>query len=845
MDLNATIAIYSIFALLIIIFAFNVALNVRDFNFISKYKKDRDKSFIEFLNYTALVDDGIILTEEGTLIAGWYYYGDDVQSYEPSELEFRSCYLNTVLKRLGNEFMISTDAIRTRSIEYPDASLRYFPDPVTRKIDAIRRKNFERGSHFETIYVLIVTYKPARLREQKLKNLMYDTSASEESILQDGFSKNILEFKKTIEFLEEYLHVAFRLQRMTTHYEDKERLIIKNDDVLDYINGCLTGDDVINIKIPRAINISALLSANTFYPGTVPVLGNKYIMAISINGYPLESWPTILNFADKLPYTYRLSHRYIFLDATTAIGMIKSQRRKWQQKERGFKDQLLGTHNGPVNRDAQDMTAESEAAFSEVESGMVAYGLHTCTIIIMGYDVEDLQKNALSLSRSINQAGFSTQIETINTVEAFLGSLPGNSTANIRQVPLSTIVYSDLLPSTSIWPGEKYCSHPNMPPGTPSLLYGSTEGITPFRLNIHIGDISHFLVFGPTGSGKSTLLALLVAQFRSFKNSRIFVFDKDYSIYTLCKAAGGTHYDLASGDASLTFYPLKHIDDNLTFQWAINWLSIMVSLQMGRPTTPGELKELTEALVILKNAKEDMRTLTDLSILIQNDTLRECLRPYTQDGVMGDILDSDIDTFELSDFTVFELEYLTQLDIKFSFPVFMYIFFRLKEQLDGRHPSQIFIDEGWIVFTISYFKQQFLEWLKELRKRFCGVGFFTQSIADAVNSGMLEVIEESCPTKIYLPNSAALNQSSKKHYELLGLNNAEIRLIANATPKREYYIVQDGKGKRLISLDISPFSLAILGQAGKDVKKKVDGFITKYGDQWVEEWERHYEEKIK
>uniref|UniRef100_UPI001FE252BB DUF87 domain-containing protein n=1 Tax=Bartonella capreoli TaxID=155192 RepID=UPI001FE252BB len=43
-----------------------------------------------------------------------------------------------------------------------------------------------------------------------------------------------------------------------------------------------------------------------------------------------------------------------------------------------------------------------------------------------------------------------------------------------------------------------------------------TTGATAFRINLHVDDVGHTLVFGPTGAGKSTLLAFLLAQARRY-----------------------------------------------------------------------------------------------------------------------------------------------------------------------------------------------------------------------------------------------------------------------------------------------------------------------------------------
>jgi type IV secretory pathway VirB4 component len=45
------------------------------------------------------------------------------------------------------------------------------------------------------------------------------------------------------------------------------------------------------------------------------------------------------------------------------------------------------------------------------------------------------------------------------------------------------------------------------------LFLARTEGSTPSRFSLHVGDVSHTLIIGPTGARKSVLLALMGLQF--------------------------------------------------------------------------------------------------------------------------------------------------------------------------------------------------------------------------------------------------------------------------------------------------------------------------------------------
>ncbi|MCR2674142.1 conjugal transfer protein TrbE, partial [Salmonella enterica] len=91
---------------------------------------------------------------------------------------------------------------------------------------------------------------------------------------------------------------------------------------------------------------------------------------------------------------------------------------------------------------------------------------------------------------------------TLNAVDAWLSSLPGNAYANVRQPSVSTLNLAHKMAVSAVWAGPEKNDHLGGPP----LIVTRTDGATPFRLVTHIGDVGHTLVAGPTGMGKSVLL---------------------------------------------------------------------------------------------------------------------------------------------------------------------------------------------------------------------------------------------------------------------------------------------------------------------------------------------------
>ena len=133
------------------------------------------------------------------------------------------------------------------------------------------------------------------------------------------------------------------------------------------------------------------------------------------------------------------------------------------------------------------------------------------------------------------------------------------------------------------------------------------------------------------------------------------------------------------------------------------------------------------------------------------------------------------------------------------------------------------------------FRDKIREWLKVLRKANCAVVLATQSISDAERSGIIDVLKESCPTKICLPNGAAREPGTREFYERIGFNERQIEIVATATPKREYYVASP-EGRRLFDMALGHITLAFVGAASKDNIKRIQELVEAHGAHWPAAW---------
>lgn len=788
--------------------------------------------FADLLNYAAVVDDGVIVGKNGAFMAAWLYQGDDNASSTDEQREMVSFRINQALSGLGNGWMVHVDAVRRPAPKYSERTLSHFPDPVSAAVDEERRRLFESlGTMYEGYFVLTVTYFPPLLAQKKFVELMFDDDAVAPN--HKARTQGLIDhFKRECLSIESRLSSAVNLNRLRGQkVTNEDGSTVTHDDFLRWLQFCCTG---LNhpVQLPNnPMYLDMLIGGKEMWAGVVPKIGRKFVQVVAIDGFPLESTPGILTALGEQPCEYRWSSRFIFMDNHEAVAHLDKFRKKWKQKIRGFFDQVFNTNSGTVDQDAMSMVADAESAIAETNSGLIAQGYYTSVVVLMDEDRDKLETAARSVEKAVNRIGFTARIETINTQDAFFGSLPGHGVENVRRPLINTMNLADLLPTSTIWTGTNFAPCPMYPPLAPPLMQCVTHGATPFRFNLHIRDLGHSLMFGPTRAGKSTHLGIIALQFLRYEGMSVYAFDKGMSMYPTTKAVRGNHFSVAADDSKLAFCPLQFLGTKGDRAWAMEWLDTILALN-GVITTPGQRNEIGNAIMSMHES--GARTLSEFVLTIQDESIREGIKQYTVDGMMGHLLDAESDGLSLSKFTTFEIEELMNLGEKFALPVLLYLFRRIERSLVGQ-PAVIILDEAWIMLGHPVFRDKIREWLKAFAKKNCLVLLATQSLTDAANSGILDVIVESTATKIFLPNVYARDEDTAALYRRMGLNSRQIEILATAIPKRQYYCVSEA-GRRLYDLALGPLALAFVGATDKESIATIQRLEAKYGDDWTHEW---------
>ena len=491
--------------------------------------------------------------------------------------------------------------------------------------------------------------------------------------------------------------------------------------------------------------------------------------------------------------------------------------------------------NSNINQTAVTKYQQAKTAEMWIESDITSYGYYTSCIVVLADSPDEADVRAKAVVQTINNIGFKAKVEDLNSVDAWMGTLPGNVGRNVRRHLVSCTNLIHMMPLSTIWAGASRNKHLDGPP----LLYTQTSGNTPFRLSLHVGDVGHTLVVGPTGAGKSVFLNMVEASFRKYKDARVFVFDKGASSYVLTRGVGGTFFDLGNEESgALSFQPLAKIDDDKERQWALEWICDYVR-QENLEITPERKQLIWDALEAVATSyvgeNKRLRRMTNLVNAIQSEELKKALAPLCSGGPYGRIFDSDVDNLQLGSWQTFEMEKLMNTP-QIVGTTLMYIFHRIEQSLKGE-PTIIVLDECWVFFDNEQFAAKIREWLKVLRKANASVIFATQSITDIVNSPIFHTVLDACYSRIFLPNDNAMEEKNAENYALFGLNQRQIEILASATKKMDYYYVST-YGSRLfqLALDACPVSLAYVAVNTKGVNDAKE-IVREHG---VEEFNRHW-----
>ena len=243
---------------------------------------------------------------------------------------------------------------------------------------------------------------------------------------------------------------------------------LDDPDTLTYLHACISTRRQ-RVRVPETpMHLDAILADEELTGGLEPKLGRAHLRTLTIMGFPSQTWPGLLDDLNRLAFPYRWSTRAICLDKTDAAKLLAKIRRQWFAKRKSImailKEVMTNEASVLMDSDAANKALDADQALQELGSDFVGQTYVTATVTVWSEDPRIADDRLRLVEKTIQGRDFTCMRETVNAIEAWLGSLPGHVYANVRQPPISTLNLAHMMPFSAVWAGPERDEHFQAPP---------------------------------------------------------------------------------------------------------------------------------------------------------------------------------------------------------------------------------------------------------------------------------------------------------------------------------------------------------------------------------------------
>ncbi len=399
---------------------------------LAEYRQ-RPALLADWLPWAGLIAPGVVLNKDGSFQRTARFRGPDLDSATQGELIATSARLNNALRRLGSGWALFIEAERRAAAGYPRSD---FPEPLSWLVEEERRAAFEdSGHHYESAYHLTLAYLPPEESRARAAKMLYENAPGDGVDWQGRLEAFVAETDRVFDLLDGVMPEIGWLDDAQT---------------LTYLHATVSTRRYL-VGVPDVpFHIDALLTDSPLVGGLTPMLGDQHLRVVSVRGFPTSTWPGILDDLNRLGFGYRWSTRFLCLDKAEAEKELGRLRRQWFAKRKNvvalLRETIFQQESPLVDTDANNKAADADAALQELGSDQVAFGYLTATVTVMDADAAVADEKLRMVERVIQGRGFVTIPETLNAVDAWLSSIPGNAYANVRQPIVSTLNLAHMMP---------------------------------------------------------------------------------------------------------------------------------------------------------------------------------------------------------------------------------------------------------------------------------------------------------------------------------------------------------------------------------------------------------------
>ena len=550
-------------------------------------------------------------------------------------------------------------------------------------------------------------------------------------------------------------------------------------------------------------------------------MDDDYLRVLTLKELPSETRPLLLQGLFDIPANFHVVTEWHPVDNAKTRKEIASRRRHHHNSKTSFVSNLQDRQNtGPQDELVDDSKA---AAVAELGNALTAismegksFGEFTLSVVIYDEDRVKVEHAVAEFQKLFTQHDGLLYEERYNLLNAFFATIPGNRQFNLRKQWAMNSNYTDLSFLFTVDSGNQW--NPHLEREYLAVLE-STHGM-PYYLNIHSGDVAHTLMLGATGSGKSFAANFILESVQKY-DPLTFIFDLGGSYETVTRAFGGTYLNVGLKNPGFTINPfsLQPTPENMNFLY----LFLRVPIEAGGhyELTPEDEKALFAAIERVYKLPAEIRTLTNFASIL--GPLGERLHRWTQAGQFGHLFDNVEDTLTLSRFQTFNFDGWSDYPDILE-PLLFYVLQRASSEIEKPANTATFkvfvIDEAWIFLKNRTIRDWITRAEKTWRKKNAAMILATQSVVELAASDMLHIVNESCPTKIFLSNP---NIDRKLYAEIFQLNDTQLELLESLVPKRELLLIQPRGTKKLV-LEVDALGYWMATNNARDNLRKQDYF---------------------
>jgi type IV secretion system protein VirB4 len=770
------------------------------------------------------------LTKSGDLGIVLSVTGVDYESLDNDEQQYAVKRLESALKSFGEGFHVYQYLFKTNRPEIPFA--RYDDELIDAAIDQ-RRQYFEskRDRLYEVELFYVIVLEGARSKTGILSALARMPRDPQGAIreLKAQFTNDNMKVLLRKQIDTDMVRLEQCVQNFTRHLADLMPIEAQGQQAqFSFFRRLLNFDDWRIAGKPQSTQYLdyQVVNSNIEAERDHLRIGDHFVRILTMKEAIAETRPLVLDRLFKIEGNFYVVTEWTPLSMAKARKEVDKRRRHFNMSKSGFVSQM-GSDPSKVNQRDVLIDESKQADIENLGECLRALGDgqtlgdFSLTVVLYSTNLQTINREMGEFTSVFTNADGALFTETYNQLNALFATVPGNYAQNLRKMYLLNSNYADLSFLFTIHPGEK--TNPHLRSEYLAVL--ETDNATPYYLNLHNGEVAHTLILGMTGSGKSFLCNFLLTNAQKYR-PQTYIFDIGGSFQSLTEIFGGTYLNVGQESRDFTINPFSLPESKENLQFLFSFFRVLIEGNDKRYRLDfKEERKLWEAIERMYVVAPEQRTLSTFSQIIGE--LKERLHRWTKEGQYGFLFDNVEDTLSFSDFQTFNFAGWGDAPEVLE-PLLFYVLHRASNEIANPEKLATFkaflLDEAWLFIKNETIRAYIVAAQKTWRKHNAAMILATQSIKELEESGMLAIVAESCPTKIFLANP---EMNAQVYREAFHLNDTEIDIISDLIPPGEM-LIRKAQSSKKVRLNVDSVSYWIATNNARDNLLKREAFA-QYG----------------